>query len=35
MTKNLTYLKMKLEGGALEKHFYAAHKIMQGPTKMI
>jgi len=29
------YLKLKLDGGALEMHIYAAHEIMQGPTKMI
>jgi len=36
MTKrNLAYLQMKLGGWTLEKHFYAAHEIMQGPAKII
>lgn len=31
--KKLAYLQMKLAGGALEMHFYAAHEIMQSPQK--
>jgi hypothetical protein len=33
--KKLAYLQMKLDGGALEMHFYVAHEIMLGPAKII
>jgi phage tail tube protein FII len=35
MTRSLAYLKMKLDQEALEMHFYAAHRIIQGPEKII